>query len=576
VPETIIDGVESVRVTRVAGNLKLRGAEPAESRQVTIDASDTPQVTRNGDVAEVSIRTNATISIPKGVAIDVEHVGGNLDASDFAAPLFLTEVRGNFHARRIGTVTVRDSVAGNFSLKESDAVEGRKVGGSLNVESSRSISLSRVAGEFYCRGIEGEIAIEKISGTARLNDLKGPFISRLVGGNLEVENATEVEAGVVGGKLRAINLSGALRAGKIGGKLAIDGVSGEVGVGFVGGNARIGKVGGPLTLEEVGGAIDVTGPYPAGKSWNIRSRGRVSVDVDDKSSIELDAGSGWGRIRTYGIDDAQFKWRGRNHVHGTFGPEIEDAENAGGGRMKLTIETKIADIIIAVAGSRERDFHGRGDRGFGRGFGAPFEDLARELGEDVPAFVRTVMDAAGKFVTDTGPLPGGIIREVKRSVAQGLREVERAFGEIEKSVPPDAGEKLSRLGKEISDLVSQAVRGGTKEARDEMRDRVREAAREMRETIRTAARERWSSGDSSASTESSKSAESPKSADTQTSSAEKPKPAAPKPGATEKLKSEDAIIDILAAVKEGRLEPDEADDLIKAWMEVSRTADARR
>src|ERR1700750_3226878 len=124
-PETIIEGVESIRVTRVAGNLKLRGAESAASARGRIDASDTPEVIRNGDVAEVSIRSNATISIPKGVAIDVEHVGGNLDASDFVAPLFLTEVRGNFHARRIGTVTVRDSVAGNFSLKESDAVEGR-------------------------------------------------------------------------------------------------------------------------------------------------------------------------------------------------------------------------------------------------------------------------------------------------------------------------------------------------------------------------------------------------------------------------------------------------------------------
>jgi hypothetical protein len=145
-------------------------------------------------------------------------------------------------------------------------------------------------------------------------------------------------------------------------------------------------------------------------------------------------------------------------------------------------------------------------------------------------------------------------------VSQSLREVERAFGEIEKSVPADVGEKLSSLGKEISDLVSQAVRGGTREARNEMRDRVREAAREMRETIRTAARERWSR----ASDEPSESAA--------------PKPAAsqPKPGATEKLNREDAIMEILAAVKDGRLEPDEADDLIKAWMEVSRSTDARR
>jgi hypothetical protein len=47
------------------------------------------------------------------------------------------------------------------------------------------------------------------------------------------------------------------------------------------------------------------------------------------------------------------------------------------------------------------------------------------------------------------------------------------------------------------------------------------------------------------------------------------------PGATIKLSREDAILEILAAVKDGRLEPDEADDLINAWMEVSRSNEVR-
>ena len=47
------------------------------------------------------------------------------------------------------------------------------------------------------------------------------------------------------------------------------------------------------------------------------------------------------------------------------------------------------------------------------------------------------------------------------------------------------------------------------------------------------------------------------------------------PGATVKLNRDDAILEILAAVKDGRLEPDEADDLINAWMEVSRGDDVR-
>ena len=48
-----------------------------------------------------------------------------------------------------------------------------------------------------------------------------------------------------------------------------------------------------------------------------------------------------------------------------------------------------------------------------------------------------------------------------------------------------------------------------------------------------------------------------------------------RPGGTVKLNRDDAILEILAAVKDGRLEPDEADDLINAWMEVSRGDDVR-
>ena len=197
----------------------------------------------------------------------------------------------------------------------------------------------------------------------------------------------------------------------------------------------------------------------------------------------------------------------------------------------------------------------------------PFEDFAAEFGGEIPAFLRTVLDAAGKFVAESGTLSSGIVREVtrdvKRSVSEGVREVERMIGEIEESAPREVGEKLSRLGKEIGDLVAQAVRGGTREARDQMRERVRNAAREMRETIRTAARDMHSRSHEE------------RGAKTATSAESTAKSPPSKPGATEKLNREDAILEILAAVKDGRLEPDEADDLINAWMEV-RAADARR
>ncbi len=556
---TTLEGIESIRVMRAAGNLKVIGA--ADIPHATIDASVAPEITRNAGVAEVVVRSNATITIPAGVTVEIEEVAGNLEVSNLATPIVIKRIRGNLDADRIGAIAIREPVGGRVSIKAASSIEGDQVRGSLTLESAHSITFREVAGHFECRGVDGEVAIEKISGSARLDSLRGPFIARIIGGHLEAEGAADVEAGVVGGKVRGANLSGALRVGKIGGKLGLEAVAGDVQVGFVGGNARIAKIGGALSLEQVGGAIDMSGPYPAEKSWTVRSRGRVNVEVDSAASIDLAASAGWGRIRTYGVEAAGLKWAGQHHVQGTIGPEPKS-----GARMKLAIETRGADVIVASAGARERDFSGRGYRARPGAFADTFEDFAEELGGEIPEFVRTVMDAAGKFVAESGGLSSEIVREVsrdvKRSVSEGVREVERAISEIEESAPREVGEKLARLGKEISDLVARAVRGGTREARDQMRERVRNAARDMRDTIREAARDvHRSSREEPGTKTAAPSAESPRTPGT--------------PGATVKLNREDAILEILAAVKDGRLEPEEADDLINAWMEV-RDTDARR
>ncbi|MGB8681587.1 MAG: hypothetical protein WCD12_01770 [Candidatus Binatus sp.] len=566
-----LDGVESIRILRAAGNLKIIGADrPA----IEIDSGTAPRVSINAGVAEVTLCDNASIAVPAGVTVEVEDLAGNLDVADLATPFVVTRVRGNLHARRIGAISMRDTVGGNVYIKEAGAIDGLKVRGALSVESAGAITFSHVAGELDCRSIDGEVAIEKIAGGAGLLGVHAPFIARVIGGHLEIEDAAHVEAGVVGGKVRASNLAGGLQIGKIGGKLAADAVAGEVAVGFVGGNARIARVAGSLNLEDVGGAVELAGPFPADKAWNVRSRGRVNIEVDAGASLELDASAGWGRIRTYSIDATALKWLGRNHVHGPVGPEP-----ASGARTKIGVETRGADVIIASADARERDFSGRGYRSrAGDSFSAPFEDFVDDLGGEIPAFVRSVLDAAGQFVAESGGLSSGIVREVtrdvKRNVSEGLREVERAIADIEERVPGDVGDRLSKLGKEIGDLVANAVRGGSRDARNEMRERVRQAAREMRDKIRDAARDvRKRAPEEAGGTTQSNSQS--------TTQSEAAKPASSsqsaqfRPGATEKLSRDDAILEILAAVKDGRLEPDEADDLINAWMEVSRADEVR-
>ena len=117
------------------------------------------------------------------------------------------------------------------------------------------------------------------------------------------------------------------------------------------------------------------------------------------------------------------------------------------------------------------------------------------------------------------------------------------------------------------------MRGGSREARTEMRDRVREAAREMRDKIREAARDVRNRSHDQGGADTKPNTQSTSQSGTEKTSSSKS--AQFRPGGTVKLNRDDAILEILAAVKDGRLEPDEADDLINAWMEVSRADDIR-
>ena len=82
-----LDGVESIRILRAAGNLKIIGTDRPV---IEIDSGTAPRVAINAGVAEVTLRDNATLAIPAGVTVEVEDLAGNLDLSDLATPFVVT------------------------------------------------------------------------------------------------------------------------------------------------------------------------------------------------------------------------------------------------------------------------------------------------------------------------------------------------------------------------------------------------------------------------------------------------------------------------------------------------------
>jgi hypothetical protein len=480
--ESNLDGIETLRIVRADGNLRITGAAPAR-----ISGSPEPEIEREGGAARITLRGNGELRVPAGMTVEVARVGGNLTAEDLAAPLTIGRVGGNLRADHIGALAVTEGIGGSAYLERAGAVE---------IES-------------------------------------------------------------VGGKARIVEASGRVRIAHVGGKLVADGIGGDLSASSVGGHASVERISGAVDLPAVGGAADVRGPFPAAKSWRIRSRGRVSVELDSEASLEINAAAGWGRVRIYGIDVAGLRWDGRNRVTGVLG-----AERPAGERTTLDLETSSADIIIARPGARPES-----EARFGRRFAVPFEDLAEELGRDIPGFVSAILGATGKFVADSGALSGEIVRDVTSGVGRGVREVlaeiDRMLDELGDRVPQELAEQLAAACRKLSEMIRRAAtetRGQSHEARREMRRKIREAADELRERIREAARAaRERAGEERPTEPGVPGAETP----------------APFPGQTQPLTPEARARDVLAilkAVKAGEIEPDEADDMIAALMEVERVA----
>lgn len=501
-----LDGIESIRIISAHGNLRVVGASHAPA---AVLCAVEPRVNRDGARAEISLRSNAEVRIPPGIALEIVECHGNLEIEDFAAPVVLGRAGGNLHARRIGALVIRD-----------------RIGGSATVETS---------GGFECEQIGGSLAIDHSPAFVRV---------RQIGGKLEAEATGPIEIDSIGAKAVVRGASGSISIRRVGGRLRLENVAGDAAIDRVGGHATVAGVRGNLDLGRVGGALDLRGPYPSGKIWHAMTGGRIELELDAEASLSVAASAGWGRIRLYGIDEGGLKRDGRSRVQGPIGAERADTE-----RTRLSLETRNADIIFARAGAHEGEYRPSGRR-FAGAFDELGEMLSEEFGGEIPGFVNSILGAAGRIVARGGKFSSEAMRD---AAGEASAEVARAVEEFS-----------SKLNAEIC-RAAQPGCCRTRDERRQMRDAIHAAARKMSTAIREARRAARHPASEPVNEErpSAGAPDSPPHPEAAANSA--------RPGATRPLDPADYqgdIMKILQAVKSGEIEPEEADEMIAALMEA--------
>ncbi len=501
-----LDGVESIRIISAHGNLRVtRASEPP----ATVLCSVETRVNREGSRAEITLRSNAELRIPAGVALEILDCHGNLDIEDVAAPIVLGRVGGNLRTRRTGAIVIRERIGGNATVETS--------------------------GGFECEQVSGSLSIDHAQAFVR---------TRQIGGKLEAETTGPIEVDSVGAKAVVRGSSGSVSIRRVGGRLRLENVAGDAAIDRVGGHGSVSGVRGNLELGRVGGAVDLHGPFPAGKIWHASSGGRIEVELDNDASLNVAASAGWGRIRLYGIDEGGLHRAGGSSVTGSIG-----VERAADQRTLLNLETRNADIIIARAGARESDYW-RSGRRFPGAFDELGDILNAEFGGEIPGFVNSILGAAGRIVARGGKFSSDVMRDAG---GEASAEVARAV------------EEFSR---KLSEELRRSAQPGccqTRDQRRQMRDSIHDAARRMSAAIREAKRAARHS-----------SSQSTRAKEPHTAAPDSPQHSESAPGAThagdtrplDPAAFQGDIMKILRAVKAGEIEPEEADEMIAALKEA--------
>ncbi|MGH7779250.1 MAG: hypothetical protein ACREQR_05435 [Candidatus Binataceae bacterium] len=503
--ETSLEGVESIRIVSAHGNLRVtRASAPPPA----IFASTEPRINREGVRADISLHSNAELRVPAGVALEVADCHGSLEIEDIAAPVVLGRVGGNLRTRRTGAIVIRDHVGGNAAVESSGGFECDRIGGSLTIDHSSA----------FVR-------------------------ARQIGGKFEAEATGAIEIDTVGSKAVVRGAAGSVSIRQVGGRLRLENVEGDAAIERIGGHGAISGLRGNLELGRVGGAVDLRGPFPAGKIWHAQSGGRIEVELDTEASLSVAASAGWGRIRLYGIDEAGLERAGRSRLQGAIG-----AARAENERTRMSLETRNADIIIARAGASERDYCRTGRR-FPGAFDELGDILSAEFGGEIPNFVNSILGAAGRIVARGGKFSSNVMRD--------------AGGEASAEVARAVEEFSTKLGEEIR-RATQPGCGRSRDERREMRNSIQDAARRMAAAIREAKNAARGHHAGSAATDSAPRPE----------TAPEGKPAsASRSGSTRPLDVaafQGDVMKILRAVKSGEIEPEEADEMIAALAEADQ------
>lgn len=284
---------------------------------------------------------------------------------------------------------------------------------------------------------DAKIILEKVGGSAFLQDLNGDITVQKVGGDLSLQRVGTLRIEKVGGGCMIDSISGVLGIEKVGGDLTVRQAMGSVTVENVGGDSDIQTSGGDVLEARAGGDVMVYITEGVREKVHLRAGGDVNIFIPSNSSGRFNINSSGETIsldlnRQEGQQPQSIDERHYEFQLGEGGPQVEAF---AGGDVRLS---DAAVEVRSITGDLERlenawtDARGRySGSGWSGGFGfdrtSAWADMVSRRAQEAARRAEQRVQAASRRTEE----------QIRQAAEREMRRAERfgGFGPVP-PVPP--------------------------------------------------------------------------------------------------------------------------------------------
>jgi len=189
------DAAPTIVIQACNGDLKVTG-QAMEERQVTVVTDGATRTVQGGDQLVIERCDDARFTVPRDTTIVVQRVGGDARVERVAA-LQIESVGGDLDAHEVDGACALNRVGGDVRVANIVALALDDVGGDLRLEGEpdrirhedkdMEFALGHIHGDAHLEGLRGRLRLERVDGDATLRGTVDGFGPTSIGGDLTLD-----------------------------------------------------------------------------------------------------------------------------------------------------------------------------------------------------------------------------------------------------------------------------------------------------------------------------------------------------------------------------------------------------